>query len=97
MFSLVVRHDMSLMPHAPVVFLQYLAALAIVEGINSYDIGYRDFPIKLKWPNDICKEALFSTLVMIVVMWLTVKCYQMLVIRARVHLRNRTLRLEVFL
>ncbi|MCJ1414096.1 biotin holocarboxylase synthetase [Xylographa parallela] len=53
MFSLVVRHDMSLMPQAPVVFLQYLAALAIVEGINSYDTGYRGFPIKLKWPNDI--------------------------------------------
>ena len=61
MFSLVVRHDMSLMRQAPVVFLQYLAALAIVEGINSYDTGYRGFPIKLKWPNDICKKT-FSIL-----------------------------------
>ncbi|MCJ1472751.1 biotin holocarboxylase synthetase [Lambiella insularis] len=53
MFSLVVRHDMSLTPKAPVVFLQYLAALAIVDGINSYDKGYQGFPVKLKWPNDI--------------------------------------------
>ena len=46
---------MSLMPHAPVVFLQYLAAMAIVEGIKDYDAGYQNVPIKLKWPNDICK------------------------------------------
>lgn len=39
---------------APVVFIQYLAALAIVEGIHSYDDGYQDVPVKLKWPNDIC-------------------------------------------
>ncbi|KAK4694483.1 biotin---protein ligase, partial [Lecanoromycetidae sp. Uapishka_2] len=39
--------------HAPVVFLQYLAALAIVEGIKTYDVGYQNLPIKLKWPNDI--------------------------------------------
>ncbi|CAF9919238.1 MAG: biotin holocarboxylase synthetase [Heterodermia speciosa] len=52
-FSTVVRHPMSLMPHAPVVFLQYLAAMAIVEGIKDYDAGYQNVPIKLKWPNDI--------------------------------------------
>ena len=55
MFSLVVRHDMALMPKAPVVFLQYIAALAIVEGVRNYDTGYDRLPIKLKWPNDICK------------------------------------------
>jgi len=55
MFSTVVRHAVSLTGHAPVVFLQYLAALAIVEGIKSYDAGYKDLPIKLKWPNDICE------------------------------------------
>ncbi|MCJ1256588.1 biotin holocarboxylase synthetase [Lignoscripta atroalba] len=52
-FSTVVRHAMSLTPQAPVVFLQYLAALAIVEGIQTYDAGYQNLPIKLKWPNDI--------------------------------------------
>ncbi|KAL8748253.1 MAG: hypothetical protein Q9184_007464, partial [Pyrenodesmia sp. 2 TL-2023] len=48
-----VRHSMSLMPQAPVVFLQYLAALAIVEGIKTYDRGYEHMPVRLKWPNDI--------------------------------------------
>ena len=54
MFSTVVRHPMSLMPTAPVVFLQYLAALAIVEGIKTYAKGFQRMPVKLKWPNDIC-------------------------------------------
>lgn len=54
MFSTVIRHPMSLMPQAPVVFLQYLAALAIVEGIKTYDRGYERIPVRLKWPNDIC-------------------------------------------
>lgn len=53
MFSTVVRHPVSLTSHAPVVFLQYLAALAIVEGIKTYDVGYKDMQVKLKWPNDI--------------------------------------------
>ena len=56
MFSTVVRHSVSLTSHAPVVFLQYLAALAIVEGVKTYDTGYKDMPIKLKWPNDICES-----------------------------------------
>lgn len=55
MFSTVVRHPVSLTSHAPVVFLQYLAALAIVEGIKTYDAGYKDMQVKLKWPNDICQ------------------------------------------
>lgn len=53
MFSTVVRHPVSLTPKAPVVFLQYLAALAIVEGIKSYDSGFQRLPVRLKWPNDI--------------------------------------------
>ena len=55
MFSTVVRHPVSLTSHAPVVFLQYLAALAIVEGVKTYDVGYKDMQVKLKWPNDICE------------------------------------------
>lgn len=39
---------------APVIFIQYLAAIAIVEGVKSYDASYQDMPLKLKWPNDIC-------------------------------------------
>ena len=54
MFSTVIRHPMASMQQAPVVFVQYLAALAIVEGVKSYDKDlYKDIPIKLKWPNDI--------------------------------------------
>lgn len=44
---------MAKMNTAPVVFVQYLAAIAIVEGIKSYEPGYADVPVKLKWPNDI--------------------------------------------
>lgn len=38
----------------PIVFIQYIAAIAIVEAIRSYDTGvYGELPVKLKWPNDI--------------------------------------------
>lgn len=49
------KHAMILSNTAPVVFIQYLAAIAIVEGIRSYDRGYQEVAVKLKWPNDICK------------------------------------------
>jgi biotin-(acetyl-CoA carboxylase) ligase len=50
------KHAMLRNATAPVVFVQYLMAIAIVEGIQSYDQGYQDLPVKLKWPNDICKR-----------------------------------------
>ncbi|GAB7348868.1 hypothetical protein MBLNU459_g7569t1 [Dothideomycetes sp. NU459] len=53
MFSTVLRHPLSLSATAPVVFIQYLVALAIVQGIQTYDRGYDKLPVKLKWPNDI--------------------------------------------
>lgn len=54
MFSTVIRHPMAQMQSAPVVFVQYLAAMAVVDGIRSYDGNlYKEMPIKLKWPNDI--------------------------------------------
>lgn len=53
MFSIVLRHSLALSNSAPVVFVQYLAALAIVAGIKTYDRGYEKLPVKLKWPNDI--------------------------------------------
>lgn len=52
-FSFVLRHSLSLSSTAPVVFVQYLAALAVVQGVQGYDKGYSKMPIKLKWPNDI--------------------------------------------
>lgn len=53
------KHPMELGNTAPIVFIQYLAAIAIVEGIQSYDNGYKKVPVKLKWPNDICKKLYF--------------------------------------
>ncbi|KAI4943394.1 hypothetical protein J4E91_009303 [Alternaria rosae] len=53
MFSTVLHHSFTLSQSAPVVFIQYLAALAIVQGIQNYAPGYEKIPVKLKWPNDI--------------------------------------------
>ena len=53
MFSTVIRHPNALNQKAPVMFVQYLAALAIVEGIKTYGRGYAKVPVKLKWPNDV--------------------------------------------
>lgn len=36
------------------VFIQYIAAIAVVEAIQSYGRGYEKLQVKLKWPNDIC-------------------------------------------
>lgn len=54
MFSVVIRQSMALMQSAPVVFIQYLAAIAVVEAAKSFDHGrFSNLPLKLKWPNDI--------------------------------------------
>ncbi|KFY44650.1 hypothetical protein V494_01390 [Pseudogymnoascus sp. VKM F-4513 (FW-928)] len=52
-FSTCIRHSLELSAKAPVIFIQYLAAIAIAQGIKSYGKGYEDMPVKLKWPNDI--------------------------------------------
>ncbi|KAI0129688.1 biotin-protein ligase [Xylariales sp. AK1849] len=51
--STVINHPAHLAPSRPIVFIQYLAAIAIVEAVKTYDKGYGDVPVKLKWPNDI--------------------------------------------
>ena len=56
--SVVIRHPMALMETAPVVFVQYLVGMAIVKAIKTYGKGYEQMPVKLKWPNDICKSSL---------------------------------------
>jgi biotin---protein ligase len=53
MFSTVIKHPMALSQKAPVVFAQYIAALAVVYAVKSYAAGYGKIPVKLKWPNDI--------------------------------------------
>ncbi|KAI1323871.1 class II aaRS and biotin synthetase [Xylariaceae sp. FL0255] len=51
--STVINHPGHLAASRPIVFIQYLAAVAIVQAIKSYDKGYKDLPVKLKWPNDV--------------------------------------------
>ncbi|KAK3347175.1 biotin-protein ligase [Lasiosphaeria hispida] len=51
--STVINHAAHHAATRPIVFIQYLAAIAIVEAIQSYDAGYARLPVKLKWPNDI--------------------------------------------
>ena len=55
MFSTVIKHSLSLEERATVVLLQYIGGLAVVQGVKTYGPGYEKLPIKLKWPNDICK------------------------------------------
>ncbi|GKT65743.1 biotin-protein ligase ligase [Colletotrichum tofieldiae] len=56
-FSTVINHPAHLAASHPVVFIQYIAAIAIVEAVKSYDDGCGDVPVKLKWPNDIyCRD-----------------------------------------
>lgn len=52
-FSTVIHHAFTLAQSAPITFIQYIAALAIVQGIATYAPGYDALPVKLKWPNDI--------------------------------------------
>ncbi|KAI9481983.1 biotin holocarboxylase synthetase [Coemansia sp. RSA 989] len=49
-FTLLIRHPN--MKQAPVVMMQYLMSLAIVESIKAQP-GYEDLPLRLKWPNDL--------------------------------------------
>ncbi|KAK2597909.1 hypothetical protein N8I77_012661 [Diaporthe amygdali] len=56
-FSTVINHPAHISANRPVVFIQYLAAIAIAEAVHSYDGNpkgqYADLPVRLKWPNDI--------------------------------------------
>ncbi|CAN6658810.1 biotin--protein ligase [Trichomonascus vanleenenianus] len=47
-------HDIG--PNTPLVFIQYLVSLAMVEAIRGYGPGYDQMPIRMKWPNDIYAE-----------------------------------------
>ncbi|KAJ2827406.1 biotin holocarboxylase synthetase [Coemansia erecta] len=49
-FTLLVRHPQ--LKQAPVVMMQYLMSLAIVEAVCSQP-GYEALPLRLKWPNDL--------------------------------------------
>lgn len=51
--STVINHGSEIATSRPIVFIQYLAAVAIVEAVQSYGPGYGDMQVRLKWPNDI--------------------------------------------
>jgi len=51
--STVINHPAHLGATRPIVFIQYLAAIAIVQAVQGYGRGYGDIPVRLKWPNDI--------------------------------------------
>ncbi|KAI5861446.1 class II aaRS and biotin synthetase [Durotheca rogersii] len=51
--STVINHPAHLAQSRPIVFLQYLAALAVVKAVQAYGDGYAGIPVKIKWPNDI--------------------------------------------
>ena len=48
-----VRHGAEVGGRAPVVLVQYLAALAIVAGIKGYERGWEGVEVRIKWPNDV--------------------------------------------
>ncbi|CAI4213441.1 unnamed protein product [Parascedosporium putredinis] len=51
--STVINHPAHLAASRPIVFLQYLAAIATVEAVRSYGPGYNNLDLKIKWPNDV--------------------------------------------
>ncbi|PKS10986.1 hypothetical protein jhhlp_002745, partial [Lomentospora prolificans] len=51
--STVINHPAHLAASRPIVFIQYLAAIAVVEAVRSYDRGYNNLDLKVKWPNDV--------------------------------------------
>jgi biotin---protein ligase len=53
MFSAVLWHPATIAFSSPVVFVQYLAAMAVVRAVKRYGKAYADLGVKLKWPNDI--------------------------------------------
>jgi biotin--protein ligase len=63
LFSVIVPHGLGISNNgrAPVVLVQYLAAMAVVQGVQQYGVGTSDAArweavaesVKLKWPNDI--------------------------------------------
>jgi biotin---protein ligase len=55
MFSTVIWHSATLSSSAPVIFVQYLAGMAVIAGVRAYARGYERVAdkVRLKWPNDV--------------------------------------------
>ncbi|KAH7128888.1 biotin-protein ligase [Dactylonectria macrodidyma] len=52
-FSTVIRHSAEHLMTRPIIFIQYLMSISIIEAVLSYGTGYENLPVKVKWPNDI--------------------------------------------
>ena len=53
-FSLLLRAPLSSLPGTKLVFVQYLAAIAIAEACRSEDVlGPAGEQVRIKWPNDL--------------------------------------------
>jgi biotin--protein ligase len=50
---MVLRFPIAFGELSPIVFIQYLTSLAMVEAVRGYGPGYQEMPIRLKWPNDM--------------------------------------------
>ena len=50
-FSFIIHLPLNL--SSRLVFVQYLVSLAVVEAIRTYDEGWEDVDVCIKWPNDV--------------------------------------------
>jgi biotin---protein ligase len=57
-FSFTLRLPLKLSPR--LVFVQYLASLAVVEGIRNYAPGWENVNVCIKWPNDIYGKSRYE-------------------------------------
>lgn len=51
--SNLVKLPMSVTQQSPIVFFQYLSAMAYTKAILEYDDRCKMIPVKIKWPNDV--------------------------------------------
>ncbi len=47
------RMSMEQAQRTPIVFIQYLCSMALIEAIWHYGDGYSEIPVRIKWPNDV--------------------------------------------
>ncbi|QPG75540.1 hypothetical protein FOA43_002895 [Brettanomyces nanus] len=51
--STLLKLPLSSANRSPIVFIQYLSSMALVEAVLQYGPGYSEVPLRIKWPNDI--------------------------------------------
>jgi hypothetical protein len=89
--STIINHAAYLASSRPIVFIQYLAAIATVEAIQSYGPGCQKLPVKLKWPNDICRKKTFFCFVVMYTLYPSLIQVTSRCTRSRKFLRQPTI------